>query len=74
MGDASMKNVTARGADRGAKARQRARRRSIGAVMVEYALLLTFVAIPTVVGFTAAGVTLLSAYINMRDYLLLPTP
>lgn len=71
-----MKNGTKRVADKGAriKARQRARRRSIGAVMVEYALLLTFVAVPTVVGFTAAGVTLLSAYINMRNFLLLPTP
>ncbi len=70
-----MKNVTERRTDRGAKARLLARaRRSRGAVMVEYALLLTFVAVPTVVGFTAAGVTLLSAYISMRDYLLLPTP
>lgn len=69
-----MTNKTAERKSQAAKARQRARRRSIGAVMVEYALLLTFVAVPTVVGFTAAGVTLLSAYINMRNYLLLPTP
>ena len=69
-----MTNGTKRVAAKGVKSRQRARRRAIGAVMVEYALLLTFVAVPTVVGFTAAGVTLLSAYVNMRNYLLLPTP
>jgi Flp pilus assembly pilin Flp len=42
--------------------------------MVEYALLLTFVAVPTVVGLTAAGVTLLKNYIAERDHLLYPTP
>ena len=72
-----MKNVTERRADQNAeraKARVKARRRSIGAVMVEYALLLTFVAIPTVVGLTAAGVILYNAYLAERRHLLYPTP
>lgn len=56
------------------KARLAAARRSRGAVMVEYALLLTFVAVPTVVGLTAAGVQLLHGYIAERDHLLYPTP
>ncbi len=54
--------------------RKSAWRDTRGAVMVEYALLLTFVAVPTVVGLTAAGVTLLKNYIKQRDHLLYPTP
>lgn len=55
-------------------ARKSAWRDTRGAVMVEYALLLTFVAVPTVVGLTAAGVSLLSGYIKERNHLLYPTP
>jgi Flp pilus assembly pilin Flp len=55
-------------------ARKSAWRDTRGAVMVEYALLLTFVAVPTVVGLTAAGVTLLKNYITQRNHLLYPTP
>lgn len=60
-------------ADAAAK-RTAARRRARGAVMVEYALLLTFVAVPTVIGLTAGGVTLLNGYITERNRLLFPTP
>ena len=55
-------------------ARKSAWRDTRGAVMVEYALLLTFVAVPTVVGLTAAGVSLLKGYIAERNHLLFPTP
>ena len=55
------------------------RRRSVwrdsrGAVMVEYALLLSFVAVPIVIGLTAGGKVMLTLYKNSRDYTLLPTP
>jgi len=61
------------------KSGRNARRKSAwrdtrGAVMVEYALLLTFVAVPTIVGFTIAGGKLLTGYVSQRDFLLLPTP
>lgn len=56
------------------KAKRSGWRDTRGAVMVEYALLLTFVAVPTVVGLTAAGVTLLNGYVSIRDHLLWPTP
>ena len=57
------------------KARARmARSRSRGAVMVEYALLLSFVAVPIVIGLTAGGVQMLALYKQSRDYTLLPTP
>jgi len=45
-----------------------------GAVMVEYALLLTFVAVPTVIGLTVAGISLLNGYKTQRNHLLYPTP
>jgi Flp pilus assembly pilin Flp len=56
------------------KSRKSAWRDSRGAVMVEYALLLTFVAIPTVAGLTAGGVVLYNGYVAERDRLLMPTP
>ena len=60
-------------------AKQKSRRKSAwrdsrGAVMVEYALLLTFVAVPTVVGLSIAGAQLLKGYVAERDHLLYPTP
>jgi Flp pilus assembly pilin Flp len=55
-------------------ARKSAWRDTRGAVMVEYAFLLTFVAIPTVVGLTAAGVNLLQGYVSERNAILMPTP
>ncbi|MEO8878662.1 MAG: hypothetical protein ABI461_23940, partial [Polyangiaceae bacterium] len=49
--------------------RKSAWRDTRGAVMVEYALLLTFVAVPTVIGLSIAGVQLLHGYIAERDHL-----
>ena len=60
--------------NRKAVTRRSAWRDSRGAVMVEYALLLTFVAVPTVVGLTASGVQLLSGYVRLRNTLLSFTP
>jgi len=68
-----MRNVN-QSSRKAAKAKRSAWRDTRGAVMVEYALLLTFVAVPTVVGLTAAGVNLLNGYIDIRDHLLWPTP
>jgi Flp pilus assembly pilin Flp len=42
--------------------------------MVEYAFLLTFIAIPAIGGFIAGGVHTLSAYRHTRNHLMLPTP
>lgn len=54
--------------------RRRSRARSRGAVMVEYALLLTFFAVPVCVGMTAAGVKMLQNYRTARAALLAPFP
>ena len=48
--------------------------RSRGAVLVEYALLLTFVAIPTMMGITAGGVKMLADYRSSRTTLMAPIP
>jgi len=50
------------------------RRNQLGAVVVEYALLVAFVAVPTVVGLTAGGVIMLNGYRTGRDAMLKPTP
>ena len=44
------------------------------AVLVEYALLLTFVAIPTMMGITAGGLTMLASYRASRAQIQAPTP
>lgn len=50
----------------------RARRR--GAVLVEYALLLTFFAVPTIAGLTYGGVLMLQNYRASRNEVLRPFP
>ena len=50
----------------------RIRRR--GAVMVEYALLLTFFAVPVMAGLSMAGVRLLQNYRVTREAILAPLP
>ncbi|MEO8875422.1 MAG: hypothetical protein ABI461_07545 [Polyangiaceae bacterium] len=57
-----------------AKRRAHRRSRSVGAAMVEYSFLVIFVAIPTIIGFTAGGLMMHRAYIHARNHLLLPTP
>ena len=54
--------------------RKSAWRDSRGAVMVEYAFLLTFIAIPIVIGFTISGANLLAGYVSERNFILRPTP
>jgi hypothetical protein len=53
---------------RGTRARTRA------AVMVEYALLLTFFAVPVCAGLTAAALSMLQGYRNTRQAMLSPFP
>lgn len=60
-------------ATRRAILRRRARNQ-LGATLVEYALLLTFVAVPAIVGFTLGGYITLRTYRHARNHLLLPTP
>lgn len=56
-------------------ARARARRaRHRGAVLVEYALLLTFLAVPTIAGLTYGGVLMLQNYRASRNEMLRPFP
>lgn len=50
------------------------RTRSRGAVLVEYALLLTFFAVPVMAGITAMGVRLLADYKATRAAILAPMP
>lgn len=57
---------------RSSKSRSRARRR--GAVLVEYALLLTAFAIPAMMGIAAGGVAMMKDYQEARDNLLRPFP
>jgi Flp pilus assembly pilin Flp len=52
----------------------KARTRKRGAVMVEYAFLLTFVAIPGGLGILASGVKLHQSYVETRANVLAPTP
>jgi hypothetical protein len=53
---------------------KRARRRRRGAVIVEYAFLLTAVAIPAVIGIGAGGIAMLKEYKEAKKQLLLPFP
>lgn len=64
-----METLVGKSKSRGSR---RARRR--GAVLVEYALLLTFFAIPTIAGLTAGGVLMLQNYRAARDEVLRPFP
>ena len=48
--------------------------RSRGVATVEYSLLLAFVAIPTILGFTAGGYAMYQGYVRVRNHILLPTP
>lgn len=48
--------------------------RSRAAVLVEYALLLTFVAVPTMAGVAAGGKAMLSSYQRSRAQILSPMP
>ncbi len=49
-------------------------RESGGAIVVEYTMLLIFVALPIVAGLTAGGVMMLKEYRMARDLILLPVP
>jgi len=49
-------------------------KRNRGAVMVEYALLLTFFAVPVAGGITAAGAQMLTQYRASRAEVLAPFP
>ena len=48
--------------------------RSRAAVLVEYALLLSFVAVPTMAGVTLGGIRMLASYRSARQMILAPTP
>jgi len=50
--------------------RQQRRIRPRGVVMVEYAFLLVFVAIPSLAGLIAAGVSVVHTYGDMRNQVL----
>ena len=50
------------------------KRNSRGAVMVEYALLLTFFAVPVIGGITAGGAAMLNQYRTARSEILNPLP
>ncbi|MBX3225736.1 MAG: hypothetical protein KIT84_30835 [Labilithrix sp.] len=45
-----------------------------GAVLVEYALLLTAFAIPTMMGIVAGGVVMMKEYQDARNYMMRPFP
>ena len=48
--------------------------KSRGAVLVEYALLLTFFAIPAIAGITAGGALMLDQYRTARAEIMNPLP
>lgn len=50
------------------------RRRHRGAVLVEYALLLTFFAVPVCAGMVAGGIVVLEGYKVTRERVLRPWP
>jgi len=52
----------------------RLRRNTMGAVAVEYAFLVAFVAAPMVIGITAGGVEALNDFRHGREQMLKPTP
>ncbi len=53
---------------------RRARTRTRGAVMVEYALLLVAVGIPAIAGLSAGGLATYNTYVRARNSMLLPIP
>ena len=57
-----------------ARSRRSLARNQRGAVAAEYALLLTFVAVPTVLGILAGAATMLSNYNSARAAMLAPNP
>lgn len=56
------------------KRRSNMRKSSRGAVLVEYALLLTFFAVPVIGGITAGGIQMLNQYRTARTEILNPLP
>ncbi len=54
--------------------KRRVRARSRGAVIVEYAFLLTAFALPVMAGIAAGGVAMMREYQELRDHLLRPFP
>ncbi len=54
--------------------RRKSRARRRGAVLVEYALLLTAFAIPAMAGIVAGGVAMLKDYQDARSAILRPFP
>ena len=54
--------------------KQKLGRRLRGAIMAEYAVLLTGVAVPAAAGIVAGGAKMLQEYHQSRDMLLLPIP
>jgi Flp pilus assembly pilin Flp len=52
----------------------RARKRHRGAVLVEYALLLTFFAVPVCAAMVAGGIQVLNGYKTTRSAVLQPWP
>ena len=53
---------------------KRRRRNSRGAVLVEYAFLLTAVAIPAIAGIVGGGIAMMKDYQDARTQLLRPFP
>jgi hypothetical protein len=58
----------------GARCRAACSRRSRGAVLLEYALVLSAVVVPTMLGASLAGVKMLSDYRIQRDHVMRSTP
>lgn len=58
----------------GARGRAACSRRSRGAVLLEYALVLSAVVVPTMLGASLAGVKMLSDYRIQRDHVMRSTP
>jgi len=57
-----------------AKRKRPTDRRTRGAVMVEYAFLLAFVAVPTAIGCVAGGLKLLQNFTTVQAYMLDSSP
>lgn len=68
-----MSHLVSAAASRNALLRRRSGKRR-GVAMVEYAFLLTMVAIPALMGLTAGGISMFHHYVQLRNHLLLPTP
>ncbi len=48
--------------------------RSRAAILIEYALLLSFVAVPTMAGISLGGIRMLATYRSTRTTLMAPIP